>query len=511
MTYCCGILVRDGLVMIADTRTNAGLDNVSTFRKLHIFSKPGERIMAIASAGNLAISQSVLSTLTEGIEDPDTGDVETLMNAPTMFQAAQRIGRAIRLVHATEGPALRSEDVSFDVSFLFGGQIKGSRMRLFMVYTAGNFIECTTDTPYLQIGEHKYGKPVLDRAMHYDVELYEALKTGLISMDSTMRSNLGVGLPIDVLVVRTDACEADLNHRIEAGEPYFHDLRSRWSAALRRRTRIFRDHPINPKQKQKTEGEETMADATNKIAIVTGAGTGVGRAASLALMNAGFTVVLAGRRMEMLEETKKLGDNVGKSLCVSADMTDPGSIAALFAKVMDTYGRLDVLFNNAGMGAPPVNFEDLSLEQWQAVVNTNLTGPFLCTQHAFRIMKDQNPRGGRIINNGSISAHAPRPYSAAYTSTKHAITGLTKASNLDGRKYDIAVGQVDIGNAATPMTDRMVAGPGVMQPDGTMKHEPRMDAKAVGDAVAYMAGLPLDANVLFMTVMASKMPFVGRG
>ena len=254
-----------------------------------------------------------------------------------------------------------------------------------------------------------------------------------------------------------------------------------------------------------------MADATNKIAIVTGAGTGVGRAASLALMNAGFTVVLAGRRMEMLEETKKLGDNVGKSLCVSADMTDPGSIAALFAKVMDTYGRLDVLFNNAGMGAPPVNFEDLTLEQWQAVVNTNLTGPFLCTQHAFRIMKDQNPRGGRIINNGSISAHAPRPFSAAYTSTKHAITGLTKASNLDGRMYDIAVGQVDIGNAATPMTDRMVAGPGVMQPDGTMKQEPRMDAKAVGDAVAYMAGLPLDANVLFMTVMASKMPFVGTG
>ncbi len=202
MTYCCGILVRDGLVMIADTRTNAGLDNVSTFRKLHVFSKPGERIMAIASAGNLAISQSVLSTLTEGLEDPHTGELETLMNAPTMFQAAQRIGRAIRSVHATEGEALKSEDVSFDVSFLFGGQIKGSKMRLFMVYTAGNFIECTTDTPYLQIGEHKYGKPVLDRAMHYDVELYEALKTGLISMDSTMRSNLGVGLPIDVLVVR---------------------------------------------------------------------------------------------------------------------------------------------------------------------------------------------------------------------------------------------------------------------------------------------------------------------
>lgn len=252
-----------------------------------------------------------------------------------------------------------------------------------------------------------------------------------------------------------------------------------------------------------------MSEA-KKIAVVTGAGTGVGRAASLALMNIGFTVVLVGRRFDMLEETAKLGP-AGKSLCVTADMTKPDQIAALFDKVKQTYGRLDVLFNNAGMGAPPVNFEDLGLEQWRAVVNTNLTGPFLCTQHAFRIMKDQSPRGGRIINNGSISAHAPRPFSAAYTSTKHAITGLTKASNLDGRMYDIAVGQVDIGNAATPMTDRMVAGPGVMQPDGTMKHEPRMDAKAVGDAVAYMAGLPLDANVLTMTVMASKMPFVGRG
>ncbi|QPF82627.1 SDR family oxidoreductase [Bradyrhizobium genosp. L] len=253
-----------------------------------------------------------------------------------------------------------------------------------------------------------------------------------------------------------------------------------------------------------------MTEAHSKIALVTGAGTGVGRAASLALMNAGYTVVLVGRRVEMLEETAKLGV-AGKSLCVSADMANPASIAALFDKVKATYGRLDVLFNNAGMGAPPVHFEDLPLEQWQAVVNTNLTAPFLCTQHAFRIMKDQTPRGGRIINNGSISAHAPRPFSAAYTSTKHAITGLTKASNLDGRMYDIAVGQVDIGNAATPMTDRMVNGPGVLQPDGTSKQEPRMDAKAVGDAVAYMAGLPLDANVLFMTVMATKMPFVGRG
>ncbi|OYU88325.1 MAG: 3-oxoacyl-ACP reductase [Bradyrhizobiaceae bacterium PARB1] len=251
---------------------------------------------------------------------------------------------------------------------------------------------------------------------------------------------------------------------------------------------------------------------TAKIAIVTGAGTGVGRAASLALMGAGFTVVLAGRRLELLQETQKLGAaNGGKSLPVVADMQDPGSIAALFAKTMQEFGRLDVLFNNAGMGAPAIPFEDLGLEQWKAVVDTNLTAPFLCTQHAFRIMKDQTPRGGRIINNGSISAHAPRPFSAAYTSTKHAITGLTKASNLDGRAYDIAVGQVDIGNAATPMTDRMVNGPGVLQPDGTSKQEPRMDAKAVGDAVAYMAGLPLDANVLTMTVMATKMPFVGRG
>lgn len=233
MTYCCGILVRDGLVMMADTRTNAGLDNVSTFRKLHIFSKPGERVMAIASAGNLAISQSVISTLSEGIENPSTGELETLMNAPTMFQAAQRIGRAIRDVHRLEGNALKAEDISFDVSFLFGGQIQGERMRLFMLYPAGNFIECTTDTPYLQIGEHKYGKPVLDRAISYDVDLYDALKVGLVSMDSTMRSNLGVGMPIDILLVRPDVCDADLNYRIEAGEPYFHDLRSRWSAALR--------------------------------------------------------------------------------------------------------------------------------------------------------------------------------------------------------------------------------------------------------------------------------------
>jgi NAD(P)-dependent dehydrogenase (short-subunit alcohol dehydrogenase family) len=251
-----------------------------------------------------------------------------------------------------------------------------------------------------------------------------------------------------------------------------------------------------------------MTEGKNRIAIVTGAGTGVGRAASLALMNAGFTVALVGRRKEMLEETAKLGP-AGKSLVAPADMTDAASIAALFARVKDTCGRLDLLFNNAGMGTPAMPFEDLTLAQWQAVVSTNLTASFLCTQHAFRIMKDQTPRGGRIINNGSISAHAPRPFSAAYTSTKHAITGLTKATNLDGRAYDIAVGQIDIGNAATPMTDRMVEG--VLQPDGRKMPEPRMDAKAVGDAVVYMANLPLDANVLFMTVMASKMPFVGRG
>ena len=233
MTYCCGILLRDGLVMFADTRTNAGVDNVSTFRKLHIFKRPGERIMAIATAGNLSISQSVVSMLREGMENPETGETETLINSPTMFQAAQRIGHAIRQLHSLEGVALEASDVKFDVSFLFGGQIKGERPRLFMLYSAGNFIECTTDTPYLQIGEHKYGKPVLDRAISYGVDLYDALKIGLISMDSTMRSNLGVGMPIDLRVVRRDTCEAELNYRIEPGEPYFLDLRERWSAALR--------------------------------------------------------------------------------------------------------------------------------------------------------------------------------------------------------------------------------------------------------------------------------------
>ena len=233
MTYCCGILVQDGLVMIADTRTNAGVDNVATFRKLHVFSEPGEKIMGLASSGNLSLSQTVRSFLVEGIENPQTGKVETLKDAPTMFQAAQFVGKAIRAVQNVEGKALAAASVDPDVAFLFGGQMKGGRLRLFMIYPAGNFIECTTDTPYLQIGEHKYGKPVLDRAISFETDLYDALKIGLISMDSTMRSNIGVGLPIDLLLVRRDALDAEVNYRIEPGEPYFQDLRERWSAALR--------------------------------------------------------------------------------------------------------------------------------------------------------------------------------------------------------------------------------------------------------------------------------------
>jgi len=233
MTYCCGILVQDGLVMIADTRTNAGLDKISTFRKLHVFCESGERVMALASAGNLSMTQSVVSMLREGIENPATGEIETLMNAPSMFQAAQRIGKTIRKIYETEAAALDALDVKFDVAFLFGGQIKGERMRLFMIYTAGNFIECTKDTPYLQIGEHKYGKPILDRAVTYNVDLYDCLKIALLSMDSTIRSNLGVGMPIDIFITRPEACEPELSYRINPGDPYFHDLSERWSAALR--------------------------------------------------------------------------------------------------------------------------------------------------------------------------------------------------------------------------------------------------------------------------------------
>jgi NAD(P)-dependent dehydrogenase (short-subunit alcohol dehydrogenase family) len=252
-----------------------------------------------------------------------------------------------------------------------------------------------------------------------------------------------------------------------------------------------------------------MAGAS-KVAIVTGAGTGIGKHSALALLREGYAVVLAGRRKDLLEATAAEGKATGSStLVVPTDVGNPESIRALFAKTKDTFGRLDLLFNNAGIGAPPVPLEDLPFEKWKAVVDTNLTGAFVCTQEAIKIMKSQIPRGGRIINNGSISAHAPRPFSVAYTSTKHAITGLTKSTSLDGRKYDIACGQIDVGNAATEMTERMKKG--VPQANGSVEVEPTMDVQNVARAVVYMASLPLDANVMFLTVMATKMPFVGRG
>ena len=252
--------------------------------------------------------------------------------------------------------------------------------------------------------------------------------------------------------------------------------------------------------------EDKMAQ--QQIALVTGAGTGVGKAVALGLLRAGYTVVLAGRRREPLEKTA--AEAAGqRTLVVTADVCNPASVRDLFAQIKQNFGRLDLLFNNAGIGAPAIPLEELTYEQWKAVVDTNLTGPFLCTQEAFRLMKDQNPRGGRIVNNGSISAHAPRPFSAPYTATKHAITGLTRSTSLDGRAYDIACGQVDIGNAATDMTGRMASG--VPQADGSVKPEPTIDPKHVADAVVYMASLPLDANVQFLTVMATKMPFIGRG
>jgi NAD(P)-dependent dehydrogenase (short-subunit alcohol dehydrogenase family) len=252
-----------------------------------------------------------------------------------------------------------------------------------------------------------------------------------------------------------------------------------------------------------------MAD---RIAIVTGAGSGVGKHSALALVQNGWTVVLAGRRKEMLESVAQEATKIAataRTLVVPTDVGDPASVQALFTRTKETFGRLDLLFNNAGTGAPPVLLEDLTYQQWKTVVDANLTGSFLCTQEAFKIMKSQEPRGGRIINNGSISAHAPRPNSVPYTATKHAITGLTKSTSLDGRKYDIACGQIDIGNAATDLTARMAKG--VPQANGTVMVEPLFDPAHVASAVVYMASLPLDSNVQFMTIMATKMPFVGRG
>ncbi|MCA9144587.1 MAG: SDR family oxidoreductase [Planctomycetaceae bacterium] len=251
-------------------------------------------------------------------------------------------------------------------------------------------------------------------------------------------------------------------------------------------------------------------ESLGKIALITGAGSGIGRHSALALLNEGYSVVLAGRRLEALNETVQLAGAAGsRALPVATDVTDAGSVASLFAKVKEAFGRLDVLFNNAGIGAPPVPIEELTVEQWQAVVNVNLTGVFLCTQAAVRMMKSQTPMGGRIINNGSISAQAPRPNSAPYTATKHAITGMTKSTSLDGRKYNIACGQIDIGNAATEMTARMALG--VPQADGSTAVEPTMDVQNVARTIVHMASLPLEANVQFVTVMATKMPLVGRG
>jgi NAD(P)-dependent dehydrogenase (short-subunit alcohol dehydrogenase family) len=249
---------------------------------------------------------------------------------------------------------------------------------------------------------------------------------------------------------------------------------------------------------------------STKIALITGAGSGIGRRSALALARAGHALVLAGRRPDPLEEVAAEARALGvQALAVPTDVSDPSTVDALFARIMAEYGRLDLLFNNAGTGAPPVPLEDLSFEQWQRVLAVNLTGSFLCTQAAFRIMKDQRPMGGRIINNGSISAERPRPNSAPYTATKHAISGLTKSTSLDGRKYDIACSQIDIGNAATEMTQRM--NNGVPQADGSMAVEPTFNADHVADAVVYIAGLPLDTNVQFLTIMATKMPFIGRG
>ncbi|MGH7006091.1 MAG: SDR family oxidoreductase [Alphaproteobacteria bacterium] len=250
--------------------------------------------------------------------------------------------------------------------------------------------------------------------------------------------------------------------------------------------------------------------AADKVALVTGAGTGIGKAAALALAKAGYAVVLSGRRREPLEAVEKEAKALGvRTLAIVANVADPAAVRGLFVQTKEAFGRLDLLFNNAGIGAPAIPLEELSYEQWKAVVDTNLNGAFLCTQEAIKIMKSQSPRGGRIINNGSISAHVPRPNTAPYTATKHAITGLTRSTSLDGRKYDIACGQIDVGNADTAMGGRMKDG--VPQPNGTIAAEPVMDVSHVASAITYMASLPLDANVQFLTVMATKMPFIGRG
>lgn len=247
MTYCVGIINRDGLLMIADTRTNAGLDNVATFRKLHVFREPGQKTFVIATAGNLGFTQSVISILREGLERED-GRFERLLDQNSMFQAAQFVGEVIRYVYRTDGTAIEQHGASLDVSMLLGGQIKGRNLRLFMLYKAGNFIEATVDTPYLQIGEHKYGKPILDRAVTFTTDFNDAMKLALISMDSTMRSNLGVGLPIDIMMMRRDEIDPEVEHRIEAGEPYFHDLRERWSAALRKAHNDIPPPPYLPRK-----------------------------------------------------------------------------------------------------------------------------------------------------------------------------------------------------------------------------------------------------------------------